>query len=598
MSIENLSLTPNANFHRLTKALADQDIVDLFKALVPDDVTENDILLRHIRKPQQASVWSAIAFPYKRAAAAFPNTALRETVVGYILMVERADHLAVFKSGLDLTRDFKDGFIGRIAQARLQEAIAPDDDSTFEKIRMRNLSPSKSVLRAKALEADDIASVVGAAGANRYAAQSFAVKRATGGRLATTLSTGRVGLRKTSGDYLTAIAWAGGIIDDIVGVKTPAAAFLRIFAQPQDLTQLTVDPVSFCVNVAALQDLTTDPEVRTHRLVKKAGEDWIDLAEPDLDELFPKLDTPRDVEIKGQDWQLKGGGKLVKSSQGIELSRLSACQGVFVRPVIDEAKPTKPVSLRAFINREDLFVVLFADPILAWISGTLFKDDAFAGADQVILKYMKTSVALKQATSEKGDFDPLQKHFSDASVFKILIDSIADQDTTLVCDDLGDEWADFIGIGEHHGVPVLTFYHAKHGEASLGASGFHVAVSQGIKNLGRLSMPKSLVKNKVKGWSGVYKGEKVTTQIPRIVRGGDEQAVKKAFEDISTAPEVLRRVWIVTSSLSYAAVVKELRDMKKRGRPEAHFVQLYWLLSSFFSACAEAGVSGSIVCEP
>jgi hypothetical protein len=36
-------------------------------------------------------------------------------------------------------------------------------------------------------------------------------------------------------------------------------------------------------------------------------------------------------------------------------------------------------------------------------------------------------------------------------------------------------------------------------------------------------------------------------------------------------------------------------DIKSGKRPTAHFVQLYWLLASFFSTCAEVGAAGYVI---
>lgn len=66
----------------------------------------------------------------------------------------------------------------------------------------------------------------------------------------------------------------------------------------------------------------------------------------------------------------------------------------------------------------------------------------------------------------------------------------------MVCDDLGEEWADFIGFRTDPSAPRITFYHAKHGELSLGASPFHVSVGQAINNLGNLSFPASSMPKK------------------------------------------------------------------------------------------------------
>ena len=62
------------------------------------------------------------------------------------------------------------------------------------------------------------------------------------------------------------------------------------------------------------------------------------------------------------------------------------------------------------------------------------------------LRYLKPHAGLAAATSEKGKFAAGQRAFDSDSVFGLLVDGITCDDDVLVCDDLGDEWADFIGL--------------------------------------------------------------------------------------------------------------------------------------------------------
>src|SRR3546814_21053572 len=89
---------------------------------------------------------------------------------------------------------------------------------------------------------------------------------------------------------------------------------------------------------------------------------------------------------------------------------------------------------------------------------------------------------------EKGVFANDQQSFSGGSVFQIVVDRIAEDCNILICDDLGDEWADFIGLSTDGSPNMVSFYHAKHGIRSLGASPFHEAVGQALKNLGRMPL--------------------------------------------------------------------------------------------------------------
>jgi hypothetical protein len=146
--------------------------------------------------------------------------------------------------------------------------------------------------------------------------------------------------------------------------------------------------------------------------------------------------------------------------------------------------------------------------------------------------------------------------------------------------------------------PSISFYHAKHGPLSLGASPFHVSVSQAEKNLGRLPLPPAAMEQKYLAWDQTYNGPNVATAIPRIVRGGEIAAVAAHVDAVRTSPEVRKRMVIVTSSLSRGAVEAAFAQIAAGNAPSAHFVQLYWLLTSYFSACAEVGAVGYVICQP
>jgi hypothetical protein len=173
---------------------------------------------------------------------------------------------------------------------------------------------------------------------------------------------------------------------------------------------------------------------------------------------------------------------------------------------------------------------------------------------------------------------------------------VAEDDEILVCDDLGDEWADFIGIDARSQPQMISFYHAKHGDVSLSASAFHVAVSQAIKNLGHMNLTDAAIEGKTDKWISPYVNSGVETAIPRFARG-DMAAMREQIGRIATSPDTIRRTIIVASSLSYAALIAALQEIQNGERPRAHFVQLYWLLTGFFSACLEMSIIPYVVCR-
>jgi hypothetical protein len=252
--------------------------------------------------------------------------------------------------------------------------------------------------------------------------------------------------------------------------------------------------------------------------------------------------------------------------------------------------------LKRYIDRNDLFTVLFDDFALAYIDGSLYRDDLLADGGGNFLRHIRADDQLNNVTSEKGTFSITHRSFDTNSVFGTVINSIADGDEVLICDDLGTEWADFIGINGQARPKTISFYHAKHGDLSLGASPFHVAVSQALKNLGRMTLAAEAIEAKLPIWSNTYSNDNVQTSILRFLRG-DAATLQLMAEDTRQSPDTIRRVFIVTSSLSLRELEQTLTDISAGVAPKPHFVQLYWLLTSYFSACAEVGAYAYVVCQ-
>ncbi|SPO66835.1 hypothetical protein [Pseudomonas sp. JV241A] len=97
-------------------------------------------------------------------------------------------------------------------------------------------------------------------------------------------------------------------------------------------------------------------------------------------------------------------------------------------------------------------------------------------------------------------------------------------------------------------------------------------------------------------WDRLYSNGGVTTRIHRTCRG-TPAASRTAVEFCRNAPHTFKRVAIVTSSLSKTAVEQAFKDIEAGRTPSPYFVQLYWLLSSFFAACTEVGAFGCVICQ-
>jgi hypothetical protein len=155
--IDRLRVGASANFYRLRRRLSTASVSVLFRQLRASARSPSQNLFRHTRERTNGATWSAISFFEDRDPSFLrpPPGNQTERTCGYLLLVEHRQHLAVFKSGLDLPSGFKTEHLERIPQDRVEAATA-QQDAVFEKIRLRSLSTSRLVLRSKTLEGQDL----------------------------------------------------------------------------------------------------------------------------------------------------------------------------------------------------------------------------------------------------------------------------------------------------------------------------------------------------------------------------------------------------------------------------------------------------------
>lgn len=601
--IDQLQAAKSGYFFAKVKPLTAKAMKELFCVVrAAQTAPSNNHFCCH-RQTLDKAVFSAICFTFDRKPPFLDDsTNVVEKVCGYLLVVEYDNFVAVFKSQLDLPARFVKDYLSRI-EPTLIGASVTHADSVFERLRLRNMTVSKSALRSKILEAENLDNMVGLASSSRFAPLGYSVKT-NGEYYSATPSTGRIAQRSDRSDHQALVNYACQVIDGMKTSGSAGSAFLDRFARPLNLSSLTASPTVLAVDVTSLRvSIFDDEEVR---LVKMESGKWVSLTRLEMDAICLQLETAFGVhgksphlEIVALDGVTKVGSITVNKNRiALKSLLVLGTTDIYVERFGEPlGLDSERKSLRRFLDERNAFLVLFSDPQLAYIDGTLYRDEALTNGGAEFVRYLFEESTLNSVSAEKGAFVSGQTTFDAESTFGVIVNAAAKEDDLLVCDDLGDEWADFIGVRSDPAAPRITFYHAKHGQKSLGASPFHVSVSQAIKNLGRFALQQSAMDAKFRGWRETYNNANVRTSIQRVCRG-DSSTLEAQFNACRGAPYAIKRVAIVTSSLSKIEVVEALKNMQAGLRPSPYFVQLYWLLSSFFSACSEVGADGCVICQP
>ncbi|MEV8644157.1 hypothetical protein AB0V79_24375 [Mesorhizobium ciceri] len=605
--IEHLTVSRAAYFYARKKPLSQEAIRRLFRILRAQTTSPSQNLFYLNKVEQGGAACSAICFSFERAPSFLEHAAgATERVFGFLMLIERGGLVAVIKAGLDLPSWFKSDFLSKVANDKVERAIARHD-AVFEQLRLKNMSPSKMALRSKAFEASDLENTVPTASANRFVALGYRVRRPDGNYSATP-GTGRISIRSDRANHLQIIAWANAVIDALEADNEPSAPFIRNFARPLELTAIPagVRPTFIAIDVPALSERLLEADA-SFRLVEERDGVQVALTDAETHQILEALDESFSVRVSRSGLKVVaadgnsqiGAVKIGKTRISLQKFALPAVERVAIedRTFLPGEDPEgKP--LARYLDREDLFAVLFSDLAIAYVDGALFRDEALAGGGENFLRHLIAEPLLAQANSEKGNFADGQIAFSEHSVFRSVVDRTANDCDVLLCDDLGDEWADFIGLTTRASPTMVSFYHAKHGARSLSAAAFHDAVGQAMKNLGRMALPVEAMAAKYTSWQEPYRNNGAVTAISRMMRGGTRADIEAAVTTARRAPDLVKRVFIVTSSLSRAQVARVFADAAAGVAPSAHFVQLYWLLTTFFASCAEMGAASYIVCQP
>ena len=507
--IERLLINWSAQFFVHAKPLNAAAIESLFAALPATAKNAGGILFRAVRRVHKGKKYSAISFPYDRPPSFLAEDAgVSDRIHGFMLVVEHDNLVAIHKSALEIPAAFKSQWLRRVGSVNVERAVAKAD-AKFESMRLRLMSTSRQALRTKTLEADDLENAMPMASASRYVSQRYRVRRG-GTRYTATPNTGRIAQSSDRSGYRAAIDWSIEVMTELALDQGKVAPFIENFARPVDLASLpaTINPTNLGIDVAELRDrLLSDPPL-IELLKKERSGKARELTVEESSELLEALD--HEFVVEGARHALRildkpGGAELGalrwgKTRIGLSTFALAKADGIYVAPADQGADGDQQMSLKMYLDRENLFLVLFDDVNIAYVNGELFQDNVMRDGGALFLGHLIPENALKSVTSEKGGFRSSQKTFAAASVFGQVESTIAVGDDILICDDLGDEWADFIGMNTKGAPPTITFYHAKHGKLSLGAGAFHISVSQAEKNLGRIALPKAAMDTKFDGW--------------------------------------------------------------------------------------------------
>jgi superfamily II DNA or RNA helicase len=224
-------------------------------------------------------------------------------------------------------------------------------------------------------------------------------------------------------------------------------------------------------------------------------------------------------------------------------------------------------------------------------------------AGKTLLGLITGVPGLDGCSSEKGTPTGSQKswprnslfHYIDTNLARSRRTAFGEKYRTVVCEDLGNEMADFIGIDDpDEDNPRVSLYQAKwkDGAPGVSASLIYDVCAQGAKNLSYLKADASTLAGAAGKWDKDWTMNEA--RINRLRSGSSDKQARRDFASVRSNPRGRRRLSLVLGGGILSKRVLEDELAQETVKP--HVLQFYYLLMSVFSSCQSVGVELEVLC--
>lgn len=518
---------------------------------------------------------------------------LVEKKVGYLLMIEIGDYVVFIKKNANHMTTFINQ-LQPINGETLSGILISGRGTTFQQVRIANMSTNANAMRNKSFEAEDLESTMAMFNANNSIILTVRLDDQKNGVCTLSVSTSRLSKFGAKKNIQDTLVWVDEIINALENYQS-ADNFLKRFALPvtwkKEKDHLT--PVSLLINKQELLNHVGQNST-FYRMVNGQPTALNAIEQGLLLRLLARTYTLRRLSDNDYACYLIGGLHLSIRAAGIGLKG----HGV-VNEILYEKAAGQYEKLITLINSLACFTISFDDYQYMFYGRRLYKNGQMVKDIEAIKATLIPLQALNTSSSEKGsNYTINDTDFHQNCVFRIVEDEFAGS-TCLVCDDLGNEWADHIAINGD----TISFIHSKSnnkaGKTSLSASNFQDAIGQALKNIGYLNPTDDFLTAKRRNIvsNATYILNQQQTSIQRVRRGTAQQFVDE-IKRLRMSPNFTREVCLAVDFLSRQELIDAFDNIVARRpfRQKNYMVQLIWLLNAFISTCKDADLHCKIYC--
>ena len=605
-----IELNEGAYIYKSIEDITKKDIDECFKTIKEN--SEDFSALASIKKKtinysdDKSAVISLLLFSHKNTPLFLQGLdkpyQKKEVYIGYLVIIEIEAYVAIFSRHASKLGDLKNKLQG-IDGATITGAIL-SDDSKFTQMRMGTMSLNPLAIRNKSYEGQDLSQSLPTFGANQNIVKTTRI--ITDGQTTTVcLGTSRISKFGDKKVISELCLWVNDIID---GIKAPFdinTTLLRNFAKPIkwiDKKDFLI-PKYLLIDVHELRNIINQQNISLFLKTPGKKDEYSPRKNSTLDTLLKRYDTCLDIEISLDDddtWVCKNTWKCLRvkiSKTGIKLVPAGLLDNLYLK---QEGAPNKKIT--TFINEYKCYTVGFSDIKYIYHGGQLHEDLNVKSSIDSLLSVFEEITEMVAVKSEKGSPEITSTSFPENTVFNVIENYYRKKGADfIVCDDLGNENADYIIINNN----TLSFVHAKakaedhdidkpKSRTSLSASQFQAVVGQALKNIGNIRNMN--VCKKVESWRGkVYSGTSI-----QICRLGNIDDFESAYNQITGSPNGIKEVCLAVDFVS----LKEIKAAFNKIKADESFQQknsvnqMIWLLNAFVSSCKDADLHCKIFCRP
>lgn len=517
---------------------------------------------------------------------------LKGKKVGYLLVIEIGNYVVLIKKNAKNMTSFLNQ-LQPISGEKLGGILISGRGTTYQQVRISSMNTNSNAMRNKSYEAEDLESTMPMFNANNSIISTVRLDDRLNGVCTLNVSTSRLAKFGAKKDVVNTLIWVDEIVNALEHYR-PADNFLKRFALPvawkKEKNNLELE--SLLINKQELLNYFGQHPT-FYKMENNQPKPLTDKEQGRLLSFLAKTYALNKISDKEYACHLLRDLHLSIGDTGIHLRGKGVIYGVYY-----ETEDSKYERLISLINKLACFTVSFNDYQYMFYGRRLYKNGQIVKDIEAIKSTLIGLPAMSSSSSEKGEnYTEHDTEFHQNCVFRIVEDNFAES-SCLVCDDLGNEWADHIAINGD----TISFIHSKSNNdtknTTLSASHFQDVVGQALKNIGYLNPTDDFLKTKKHSLDGaMYMFDRQQTSISKMRRGTAQQFVDE-IKKLRLSPNYTREVCLAVDFLSKQELLDAFGKLVA-GQPlkqKNSVVQLIWLLNAFISTCKDADLHCKIYC--